>query len=214
MIRTSFLSCHLVVLILLPVTGISGTINTADIVFQTTTAALSCMRWMPVGVCFWLRCSPYECTVESSIKVGHYQPDAVVSSYNELGGNPWVEIRATLGLAQKAAATGFHALTSPHGREPDRGLLHWRDRAGDELPATRLSEGVARRGLCAAGARALASRGREPAVLREVEAGPAPRVTSRVERLARRRRVVAPDGITHHRNRSVSVVAKHLPLGT
>jgi integrating conjugative element protein (TIGR03756 family) len=107
MIRTSFLSCHLVVLILLPVTGISGTINTAEIVAQTTTAALSCMRWMPVGVCFWLRCSPYECSVETSIKIGHYQPDAVVSSYNELGGNPWVEIRATLGLAQKAAATGL-----------------------------------------------------------------------------------------------------------
>jgi integrating conjugative element protein (TIGR03756 family) len=31
----------------------------------------------------------------------------VVSSYNELGGNPWVEIRATLGLAQKTAAAGL-----------------------------------------------------------------------------------------------------------
>jgi hypothetical protein len=39
--------------------------------------------------------------------VGHYNPDLVVSAYNELGGNPWLEIRATLGLAQKTAATGL-----------------------------------------------------------------------------------------------------------
>ena len=47
------------------------------------------------------------CSVRTSIKVGHYNPDLVVSTYNELGGNPWAEIRATLGLAQRAAATGL-----------------------------------------------------------------------------------------------------------
>ena len=84
-----------------------GVISTPQIVAQTTTAALACMRWMPVGVCFWLHCSLTGCRVRTSIKVGHYQPDAVVSSYNALGGNPWLEIRSTLGLAQKAAATGL-----------------------------------------------------------------------------------------------------------
>jgi integrating conjugative element protein (TIGR03756 family) len=93
--------------LLSPLAALSGTISTAGIVSQTTTAALSCMRWMPIGLCFWLRCSLTECTVETSLKVGHYQPDAVVSSYNTLGGNPWVEIRHTLGLAQQTAATGL-----------------------------------------------------------------------------------------------------------
>ena len=65
-----------------PLMSHAGTISTTEIVSQTTSAALSCMRWMPVGMCFWLRCSIYECDVETSIKVGHYQPDAVVSSYN------------------------------------------------------------------------------------------------------------------------------------
>ena len=65
------------------------------------------MRWMPIGVCFWLRCSWRGCRVRTSLKVGHYNPDLVVSAYNELGGNPWVEIRASLGLAQVAAATGL-----------------------------------------------------------------------------------------------------------
>ncbi|NIB44055.1 TIGR03756 family integrating conjugative element protein [Pseudomaricurvus alkylphenolicus] len=84
----------------------SGRITTAEIVSHTTSAALSCMRWTPVGVCFWLRCSLSGCSVRTSIKVGHYQPDAVVSAYNELGGNPWLEIRASLGLAQRSAADG------------------------------------------------------------------------------------------------------------
>lgn len=99
-------SC-LLVWLWIPLSGITGTITTAQILAQTSSAALTCMRWMPVGLCFWLRCSLYECNVETSIKVGHYQPDAVVSSYNELGGNPWIEIRSTLGLAQKSAASGL-----------------------------------------------------------------------------------------------------------
>ncbi len=97
----------LVILLLTPVGSYSGTITTAEIVAQTTSAALTCMRWMPVGICFWLHCTLTGCSVRTSVKVGHYQPDAVVSSYNELGGNPWLEIRSTLGLAQKTAGKGI-----------------------------------------------------------------------------------------------------------
>ncbi|MCP4040979.1 MAG: TIGR03756 family integrating conjugative element protein, partial [Gammaproteobacteria bacterium] len=93
--------------LLFPVTGNTGTITTPGIVAKTTVGALACMRWMPIGMCFWLRCSWTGCKVKTSLKVGHYNPDLVISSYNELGGNPWLEIRATLGLAQKAVATGL-----------------------------------------------------------------------------------------------------------
>jgi integrating conjugative element protein (TIGR03756 family) len=97
----------LFMVLLLPATGYTGTITTPSIITQTTAGALSCMQWLPIGTCFWLRCSLSGCSVRTSIKVGHYNPDLVVSTYNELGGNPWAEIRATLGLAQKAAATGL-----------------------------------------------------------------------------------------------------------
>ena len=97
----------LAVILLVPVAGTGGTITTPGIVAGTTAAALSCMRWMPIGLCFWLHCSWSGCRVRTSLKIGHFNPDLVVSSYNELGGNPWVEIRATLGLAQRAAATGL-----------------------------------------------------------------------------------------------------------
>ena len=101
------LSFALAAWLALPLPGKAGSITTPEIVAQTTAAAFSCMQWMPIGTCFWLRCSSSGCSVETSLKVGHYNPDLVVSSYNELGGNPWAEIRATLGLAQKTAATGL-----------------------------------------------------------------------------------------------------------
>jgi integrating conjugative element protein (TIGR03756 family) len=65
------------------------------------------MQWMPIGLCFWLECTPFGCSVTTSLKVGHYNPDLVVSSYNELGNNPWSEIRAVLGQAQRTAATSL-----------------------------------------------------------------------------------------------------------
>ena len=98
--------------LLVAVFGLSGpgqasTIATPSIVAQTTNAALACMQWLPIGTCFWLRCNLSGCDVRTSLKVGHYNPDLVVSTYNTLGENPWTEIRATLGLAQQAAATGL-----------------------------------------------------------------------------------------------------------
>jgi len=91
----------------LPMTGQAGSISTVQIVERTTAAAISCLQWRPVGLCIWLKCSLVGCEVETSLKVGHYNPDLVVSAYNELGGNPWHEIRGTLGLAQGKAATGL-----------------------------------------------------------------------------------------------------------
>ena len=107
MILKRCISFRLAIALWVPVTGFPGTTTTPQIIAQTIPAALSCMQWMPIGACFWLRCSFSGCSVRTSIKVGHYNPDLVVSTYNELGGNPWAEIRATLGLAQKAAATGL-----------------------------------------------------------------------------------------------------------
>jgi integrating conjugative element protein (TIGR03756 family) len=85
----------------------AGSISTADIASKTAAATFACMQWSPVGLCFWLKCSFFACEVESSLKIGHYNPDFVVSSYNELGSNPWQEIRAVLGEAQTVAANGI-----------------------------------------------------------------------------------------------------------
>ncbi len=85
----------------------AGSISTTEIFRKTAEATFACMQWTPVGLCFWLRCSFFVCNVEASLKIGHYNADFVVSSYNELGANPWNEIRLVLGNVQKAAANGL-----------------------------------------------------------------------------------------------------------
>ncbi len=107
MTRIGLASIVFAVVISVPSVAYTRSITTPTIVADTASAALSCMRWRPIGMCFWLRCTLFGCDVRSSIKVGHYNPDLVVSAYNELGGNPWTEIRSTLGLAQKTAASGL-----------------------------------------------------------------------------------------------------------
>ncbi|MCP4995484.1 MAG: TIGR03756 family integrating conjugative element protein, partial [Gammaproteobacteria bacterium] len=90
--------------LIFPTPMIAGSINTVSITAKTAAGGLSCIRWRPIGACFWLRCSWSGCRVRTSLKVGHYNPDLVVSSYNELGGNPWTKMRATLGTVQKTTA--------------------------------------------------------------------------------------------------------------
>ena len=82
----------------------AATLTTPTIIQRTATAAFSCMRWTPIGICFWLDCGIGGCRVRASLKVGHYNPELVVAAYTTLGGNPWTEIRATLGAAQRAVA--------------------------------------------------------------------------------------------------------------
>ena len=104
--RHGLMRCVLILMLQAPLASHAATITTPGIIAQTTAATFACMRWTPVGMCFWLHCSWTGCRVRASLKAGHYNPDLVVSVYNELGGNPWAEIRATLGLAQRAAASG------------------------------------------------------------------------------------------------------------
>ncbi|MCO8163901.1 TIGR03756 family integrating conjugative element protein [Pseudomonas sp. 21LCFQ010] len=67
-------------------------LTTAAIV--PTVMSPTCMDYRVVGVCYWLFCTNFGCQVKTSAKVGHYVPDAVVSSYSTTGQNPWLEVRS------------------------------------------------------------------------------------------------------------------------
>lgn len=87
----------------------SFALNTATIV----SSALSpdCLEYRVAGVCYWLFCTPFGCSVRTSIKVRHYVPDAVVSSYANTGENPWLEVRA-MSLPNVSAQGGGDATTN------------------------------------------------------------------------------------------------------
>ncbi|PBJ10770.1 TIGR03756 family integrating conjugative element protein [Pseudomonas sp. ACN5] len=77
---------------ILLVCGPSMALDTGSI----TSSVLSpnCLAYRVVGICFWLFCTPFGCTVKTSHKVRHFIPELVVSSYTTTGNNPWSEMAA------------------------------------------------------------------------------------------------------------------------
>lgn len=65
-------------------------ITTATI--MNSTVSSQCLDYNVVGVCFWFYCSLTGCGVRTSLLVRHYVPELVVSSYENTGENPWVNI--------------------------------------------------------------------------------------------------------------------------
>lgn len=76
--------------LLLVAAGSAVALNTAAIVGSVLSP--DCLAYRVVGICYWLLCTPYGCSVETSVKVRHYVPDAVVSTYSNTGNNPWTEV--------------------------------------------------------------------------------------------------------------------------
>ncbi len=75
------------------------TTGTPSFALDTSTIASStlspdCLEYRVAGICFWLLCTYFSCSVETSVKVRHYVPDAVVSSYSNTGENPWVDVQS------------------------------------------------------------------------------------------------------------------------
>ena len=77
--------------VLLAAAASSHAVNTGTIVASTLSP--DCLEYRVVGICYWLYCTWTGCTVRTSVKVRHYVPDAVVSSYSNTGENPWTEVR-------------------------------------------------------------------------------------------------------------------------
>lgn len=83
---------HPLVLSILLASGSSVALDTSNV----TASVLSpdCLEYRVVGICFWLLCTPFGCTVKTSTKVRHFIPELVVSSYATTGANPWTEMAA------------------------------------------------------------------------------------------------------------------------
>jgi len=90
-------------------------INTATIV--ASTASPDCLEYKVVGICYWLLCTPFGCSVKTSTKVRHFVPDAVVSSYSNTGENPWMDV-ASFSSPMSLAQDGGDGTTS-HNNEND-----------------------------------------------------------------------------------------------
>ncbi len=87
-------------------------LTTAEIVASTLSP--DCLEYRVIGICYWLYCSRSGCRIRTSVKVSHYVPDAVVSSYANTGENPWLEVRP-MSLPNPSAQGGNDGTTNqPH----------------------------------------------------------------------------------------------------
>lgn len=92
-------------------------ITTPQILGQTIAAMPSCLSYQVKGMCFFLYCSWTGCRIRTSIRVSHYVPDAIVSTYNEPLMHPWVEVGKPLSAAMSsvgAAMMGMPVDASAH----------------------------------------------------------------------------------------------------
>ena len=70
---------------------------TATDILGSLTLDRSCLNYCITGVCVWLRCSITGCKIRTSLRVSHYNPDLVVSVYDQAGDNPWQEAQTLFG---------------------------------------------------------------------------------------------------------------------
>ena len=84
-----------------------STTITTDEIIEAITLDRSCLNYCITGVCVWLRCSLSGCSIETSIRVAHYNPDLVVSVYDEPGDNPWQEMEALFGSLDAGIVSGI-----------------------------------------------------------------------------------------------------------
>src|SRR3546814_17862246 len=64
-----------------------------------------CLEYRVVGICYWLYCTPFGCSVRTSVKVRPYVPAPVVSSYSTTGENPWKD-RQRAGTGKSGSVRG------------------------------------------------------------------------------------------------------------
>ncbi|OSN01300.1 hypothetical protein AU500_05790 [Lonsdalea populi] len=95
--RTHFRPRRLVLATLLACTGSMASVNTASLLSSATTT--DCISWRISGICYWLFCTPFGCSVKTSVKVTHFIPETVVSAYQNPGENSWTEMSAVSELA-------------------------------------------------------------------------------------------------------------------
>ena len=79
----------LFLLLLVPLAPPALAVNTAQII--AASLSVNCLHYRVVGLCYWLQCTPFGCTVRTSVKVRHNIPELVVSAYAAPGQNPWQE---------------------------------------------------------------------------------------------------------------------------
>lgn len=118
--------------------------TTAALITQAVASYPACSVWHVSGICFWLVCTAFGCSVETSTRFSHFAPDLVVSTYHDVTTHPWPEVGIPLATAAKTTLPSLlgtpladSAGTHSRGDRTDRNRL-FRDADAIGHPATRI----------------------------------------------------------------------------
>lgn len=78
--------------------------TTAQVVSSAIAGVPACIGWCAIGLCYWLRCTPFGCSIETTLRITHRYPDLVVTAWTSdigagTGGNPYVDVDGLYGAA-------------------------------------------------------------------------------------------------------------------
>lgn len=84
--------------------GVTG-VTTVQILQSTVNAIPSCTEYTVTGVCVYLQCKilPPSCWLNFSLRVNHYVPEVIVSTYHDVYQHPWMDVGTVL-------AVGSHSI--------------------------------------------------------------------------------------------------------
>ena len=123
----------------------------------------SCLNWCFTGTCVWLRCTWFGCSIRTTPRYKHNNPDLVVTVYDELGEDPWVEMNAWYSTIQILSAETILRILTPirhigggHQKEGSFNVdesLRFKEASAYGHPMTTLSAFVGGYALCPSEAR-------------------------------------------------------------
>jgi hypothetical protein len=118
--------------------------NTAEIAINTVSAVPSCLQYKVKGTCFWLKCTswPPKCAVRTTLRIEHYVPEVVVSTWHEPLAHPWLDYGRPIAAGMGGVGSALLALpidsagtrTSTSGENRNR-LFRDADAIGNPLGA-------------------------------------------------------------------------------
>lgn len=92
----------------LPLPAAAST-TTVGIVTNTLVALPSCSSYQVKGMCFFLYCSWSGCRIRSSVRIAHYVPDVIISTYHDPLAHPWLEVGKPLATALSGVGSALLA---------------------------------------------------------------------------------------------------------
>lgn len=121
-------------------------VTTPGVIAHTAAAALSCLSYKVEGVCFFLRCRLFGCWIETSIKISHYVPDVVISTYNDPLRHPWTDLGTLVATAVTGAGSAILGMgldSSAGGLDTPSAMTNYKSADAIGNPAGLLAQMVA-----------------------------------------------------------------------